>query len=243
MSLKSLSIYLSLVVCMLLPLSLQAETPPGYQQALEQFKAKSAGQKSPFSTEDRAIMEKSAQALAKRMPSPGIRVGETAPDFELKDALGKTVKLSDELRQGPVVLVFYRGGWCPYCNLHLHVLSRYHQQFADRGARLIAVTPQQPDKSLEQLKKDGFPFTILSDLDSRVMQAYELYFELDDELLAVYRKHGLDIEAYNGAGRTVLPVPGTFVIGTDGRVIAMQAETDYTRRMEPAAILQALDRR
>jgi len=230
------------VVLFTVSISSRGEDLPAYQKALQAFKTEQASQQDPFSSEDRAVMDDFARALARRMPSPGIQVGQKAPDFTLTDALGKRVNLYEQLQQGPVVLVFYRGAWCPFCNLHLHVLSQYHQQFVDQGARLLAVTPQQPDKSLEQLKKDGFPFTILSDLDSRVMKAYRLYYPLDDKLLAVYRKHGLDIEAYNGPGRTILPVPGTFVIDTDGKVVAMQADTDYTRRMEPEAILQALNK-
>lgn len=237
MGLKSiLSILLLTVTC----LSAQAQELPAYQQALQKFNTERASKPDPFSSEERAIMEQSARQLAKQMPSPGIQVGQKAPDFTLTDALGKRVNLYEQLELGPVVLVFYRGAWCPFCNLHLHVLSKYHQQFVDQGARLLAVTPQQPDKSLEQLEKDGFPFTILSDLDSKVMRAYRLYYPLDDKLLAVYRKHGLDIEAYNGPGRAVLPVPGTFVIDPEGKVVAMQADTDYTQRMEPEAILRAL---
>ena len=105
---------------------------------------------------------------------------------------------------------------------------------------MIAITPQLPDKSAEQINKDGFPFKVLSDLDSKVMKAYKLYFELNDELIGIYKKHGLDIEAYNGQGRNVLPVPGTFVIDQNGIIRASYADTDYTKRVEPAEIVQAL---
>ncbi len=231
-----------LAAVLLMPILGMAEQVPSYQQSLEKQQAERAKQPSPFSDEDRAIMKRTGEALASRMPDPGIKVGERAPDFTLPNAYGNKVSLSESLKEGPVVLVFYRGAWCPFCNMHLHILQQSVPLFEKYGARLITITPQTPDKSAAQIKKDGLPFEVLSDLDSSVMKAFHLYFELDDELVKVYRKHGLDIEAFNGAGRNVLPVPGTFVIDRDGVVVAMQADPDYTKRMEPQAIIEALQK-
>jgi len=216
------------------------ESISSYQESLNQFLEKSKSAKSPFSEADRAVMEKANQSLAVSMPNPGIKVGEKAPDFTLSNALGKKVNLKDELKKGPVVLVFYRGAWCPFCNMHLHALQKSLPEFKKYGAQLITVTPQTPDKSAEQIQKDGYPFEVLSDLDSKVMQDYNLYFDLPDDLIAVYKKHKLDIEAFNGQGRNGLPVPGSFVIDKKGVVRDMQAQTDYKMRMEPAAIIETL---
>ena len=112
--------------------------------------------------------------------------------------------------------------------------------FAEYGAQLITITPQTPDKTRDQFVEDGAPFEVLSDLDYQVMQAYNLYFELPEDLRAVYQKVDLDIEEYNGAGRIGLPVPGTFVIDQNGIVQAVHAESDYSQRMEPKAIVDAL---
>ena len=187
-----------------------------------------------------AVMEKAGNDLATSLPDPGIKVGEKAPDFTLNNALGKPVSLKEKLLDGPVVLVFYRGAWCPFCNMHLHVLQKSLPEFKNYGAQLITITPQTPDKSVEQFKEKGYPFEVLSDLDSKVMKDYRLYFELPDDLVEVYKKHGLNIEAFNGKGRSVLPIPGSFVIDTNGIVRAMHAETDYKKRMEPSAIIDAL---
>ena len=232
----------SLLILLLVtsPLVYAVESIPSYQESLNQFIEKSKSAKSPFSEADRVVMESAAKSLAVSMPNPGIKVGEKAPDFTLSNALQKKVNLKDELKKGPVVLVFYRGAWCPFCNMHLHALQKNLPQFKKYGAQLITVTPQTPDKSAEQIKKDGYPFEVLSDLDSKVMQDYKLYFELPDDLIAVYKKHKLDIEAFNGQGRNVLPVPGSFVIDKKGFVRAMQAQTDYKVRMEPAAIIETL---
>lgn len=124
--------------------------------------------------------------------------------------------------------------------MHLHVLQDSLPQFKKYGAQLITITPQTPDKSAEHIGKDGYPFEVLSDLDSQVMKNYKLYYELPDDLLAVYKNHGTDLEAFNGAGRNVLPVPGSFVIDSNGIIRAMQAQTDYMLRMEPGAIIEAL---
>jgi len=219
---------------------LHAAQPGDYQGALQEYQARTAA-KPGFSADEQAVMALAKAALAKTLPDPGIKVGERAPDFTLPNAFGQPVNLYDELEKGPVVLVFYRGAWCPFCNMHLHALRESLPRFQALGAQLIAVTPQTPDKSLEQFKAAPRGFDVLSDLDSTAMRAYRLLFEVDPDLAAVYRKHGLDLIEYNGPGRNVLPAPGTFVIDRDGIVRAMQADTDYTKRMEPADILRALE--
>lgn len=227
-----------------MPLTQAAESnPPNIAERVKAYEqARGAGKDAPkMAPKDMAVMKKSAQDLAAAMPHPGLKVGAKAPDFHLKNAQGKMVSLHEALRQGPVVLVFYRGAWCPYCNLQLHALKESLPAFKQHGASLIAITPQTPDKSLEQVKKDGYPFEILSDLDDQVMKAYQLYWEIPPELNQVYQhSFGLDVAAFNGKGRHGLPVPGTFIIDQGGIVRAASADTDYKKRMEPADILAAL---
>jgi len=215
---------------------------PSYREALEVFKeemTKSGGPKIP--PEDRAIMEQAAQDLAAAMPNPGLPVGEKAPDFVLPNVFGEPVRLTDLLSEGPVVLTFYRGAWCPYCNLQLRGLHKTLPYIEQEGARLVAVTPQKPDKSREQVEKDGYPFEILSDLDDRVMKEYRLYFEVPSDLSEVYKQRlSLDLAEYNGDGRYVLPVPATFIIDHDGIIRAAYADVDYRSRVEPATIVAAL---
>lgn len=203
----------------------------------QQSKNKKAGK---FSAEDKAIMENAAADLAKAMPNPGLKVGEKAPDFSLPNAYGKQVKLSSLLKNGPVIINFYRGAWCPFCNIELRALKQNLSQFKKYGATLISITPQTPDKSLAQVKKAKFPFDILSDLDSSIIKKYKLFFTLPPKLINVYKKLGLDIETFNGKGRNELPVPGTYVVDKKGIIRAVYANTDYTKRMEPQAIIDAL---
>ncbi len=214
---------------------------PSYQQALQTFQAERAAAAPKLDAADRAVMEQAAATLAEAMPDPGLPVGARAPDFTLPNAFGDEVRLAEILAQGPVVLTFYRGAWCPYCNLQLRTLQQALPQLEAHGARLIAVTPQVPDQSRKQLEADGYPFEILSDLDDQVMQAYDLYFEVPADLSAVYQNRlDLDLADYNGPGRYVLPVPATFVIDTDGVIRAAFADVDYRQRMEPTAIVSAL---
>ena len=232
------------VVCLIGFLSLGAcstqSSVASYQQAYDEMMMEMKGQKSPFTEDEKLIMENAAAELKRSMPAPGIKAGNRAPDFTIKNAFGESINLSKEYAKGPVILVFYRGAWCPFCNLHLHSLQKSLPEFKKHGAQLILVTPQTPDKSAGQIKKDDFDFEVLSDLDSQVMKQYLLYFELPNDLIRVYKKAGLDIEDFNGKGRTVLPVPGSFVIDRKGIIRAMQANTDYKVRMEPEDIVAAL---
>jgi peroxiredoxin len=235
--------YLTIMIFCLISSGIQAEVfTASYQEQLKktEFVEKMKKMGANFTEADRAIMQKARVVIDEQTKNAGIQVGQKAPNFQLQNAFGQTVSLADELAKGPVVLVFYRGAWCPYCNLHLYVLKESLPAFNEFGARLITVTPQLPDQSRKQFADDGAPFEVLSDLDYKVMEAYRLYFELPADLSTVYKKVDLDIEAYNGAGRLGLPVPGTFVIDQSGIVRAMHAESDYTQRMEPQAIVEVL---
>jgi peroxiredoxin len=236
------TVLLFATLVLLPPSSSAGSDVPSYQEARDAFLKQRADdpETARYSESDSAVMQQAEENLARTLPDPGIKAGEKAPDFILPNAFGEPLRLSDQLREGPVVLVFYRGAWCPFCNLHLRTLYRSLPEFARYGARLILVTPQQPDKSREQLEKTGYPFEVLSDLDSSVMKSYNLYFELEPDLVEVYNRLGLDIVEFNGPGRNVLPVPGTFIIDRGGVVRAMHADIDYKERMEPAAILDAL---
>ena len=214
-------------------------TPPSFKSGVEAFVANRSGDK--LSEEDRSVMVRAARDLEKATPEPGLKVGMSASDFQLSNAFGEKVKLSERLEGGSVVLVFYRGAWCPFCNIELNALQSSLPYFSKYNASLIAVTPQRPDKSKEQLDKSKYTFEILSDLDDSVMKAYNLYFEVPQELHELYKnRFSFDITAYNGKDRLGLPIPGTFVIDQNGIIQASYAKTDYKKRMEPEDIINAL---
>ena len=178
-----------------------AETINSYAEKTKQSMEKMQKKRTTWTAEDKAIMKAASDKLANELPNPGLKAGNKAPNFRLKNAFGNTIELQQELAKGPVVLVFYRGAWCPYCNLHLHALQKNLAEFEKYGAQVIAITPQSPDKSAEQVKKDGFPFQVLSDSTSQVMKDYKLYFELPDDLMRIYKEHGLDAEGIIAAAR------------------------------------------
>jgi peroxiredoxin len=206
------------------------------KQELEQIKATFA-QKT-----DAAIVaayEKGIEALrAEGLERNALKVGDLAPDFTLPDASGKPVTLSERLECGPVVLKFYRGGWCPYCNLELRAYQKALPDLRAAGAQLIAVSPESPDNSLSTVEKNALAFSVLSDRGGEVAGAYRLAFELSAELKAIYRSRGRDLAEWNG-GDWTLPVPGTFVIGRDRRVALAHVDADYRSRLEPADAVAA----
>ncbi|WOX23027.1 peroxiredoxin-like family protein [Streptomyces solicathayae] len=191
---------------------------------------------------DLTVMERAAEELARSgLAGHALAVGASAPWFELPTATGGSVALDDLLAEGPVVLTFYRGAWCPFCNIALRALQQRHEEIAARGARLVAVSPQIPDESLSLTEKHGLAFDVLSDLGSDVARQFGLAFDLTEELAEVYESLGFDLQRVNGGHPRTLPLPATYVIDRAGVVRWSFVDTDYVRRAEPDDVLAALD--
>lgn len=169
-----------------------------------------------------------------------LQVGDPAPDLTLPDALGKPVRLSDLWASGPLVLVFYRGGWCPYCNLELRAWQQQLDELRRRGAGLVAISPQTPDNSLSTAEKNALAFPVLSDSALAAAQAFGVAFELPPELVDLYGRVGNDLPTLNGNGQWVLPVPASYVVGRDGRIAWAHIDSDYRLRADPLDVLQAV---
>jgi len=167
------------------------------------------------------------------------QVGDQAPNFSLPNAKGETVQLSDYLAKGPVVLTWYRGGWCPYCNMTLRHLQAALPDFQAAGAQLLALTPELPDKSLSTHEKNELAFEVLTDEHLQVAHEYGIVFKLTDEVAAVYKKN-FSLEDYNGNDSDELPLAATYVIAADGTITYAFLDAEYRRRAEPVDILAAL---
>jgi peroxiredoxin len=170
------------------------------------------------------------------------RVGDKAPNFVLPDALAKPVDLSNRLDNGPVVLNFYRGGWCPYCNIELRAYQALLPRIAKLGASLMAISPQAPDDALTTAEKNALTFDVLSDRGSAIAERYGLDFELSEKLKEIYIDIGNDLTMRNAADDWRLPVPATFVIAADGTIAFAHVEADYRERADPDEVIDTLER-
>jgi peroxiredoxin len=180
--------------------------------------------------------------LIKSQPAAAaVQVGQLAPDFALPEVAGETVTLSRHTARGPVVLNFYRGSWCPYCDLQLRAYSSMVPELTRLGAQLIAISPQSPSAEVPNAQAHralGFP--LLTDAGNDVARRYGLVYRVDAQMQSILQGFGLDLSAVNGIDRWELPVPATFVISADRRIRWAYLEADYRMRAEPADIVQAV---
>lgn len=170
-----------------------------------------------------------------------LKEGDTVPDFTLGNALGKNVTLSTLLRKGPVVLTWYRGGWCPYCNIQLKHLQNLLPEFKKYNAQLAALSPELPDKSLTTVEKNNLQFEVLTDYNNDIARKFGIVFTINNDLVEIYNGfHPLD--TYNGVHTNELPIPATYIISQDFTIHYAYVEPDYRKRAEPQEILQALSK-
>jgi peroxiredoxin len=214
--------------------------PLTIREQSEQLKAAAAEQLPPEVLEvfDRSIQD----FLDRGIPAESIKAGDVLQPFTLDDATGTPVSLDQILEGGPAVIVFYRGGWCPYCNL---ALRTYQQQLLPQlaafGARLIAISPQPPDESLSTVEKAALEFTVLSDPGSRLADRLGIAFEQADDVLAAQRTLGLDLTKVNAEGAVRLPRPTVLIVDQNRTVRFVDVQPDYTARTEVGEITAALN--
>ena len=204
------------------------------EETIEQFKQARAGKTPPEVIALRQVETK--KLIQSGIAEQSFHKGDRAPDFTLPGANGELMTLASLLKIGPVVLTFYRGEWCPYCNMTLRAYQAVLPQIKAFGATLVAVSPQSPDFSQAMITKADLTFPVLSDVGNHVARQYRLVFTLPETL----RPYTAKLPQYNGDDSWELPVPGTFVIGQDGVIHTAFVHADYTKRMEPEAILSAL---
>jgi peroxiredoxin len=170
-----------------------------------------------------------------------IDADDTAPEFTLTDTAGRQFLLSDTLLHGPIVLSFYRGDWCPFCDLELKALAEREPEIRNLGARLVAVSPELHAQNQAISGDLNLPFSLLFDEGNRVAREYGLVMQVDEAMRPLYLQWGFDLPTFNGDASWELPLPGTFIIDTNGTVRAAYVNKDYTQRMEPNDIIAALE--
>ena len=175
-----------------------------------------------------------------RITDRSLKTGDQVPDFTLPNHLGEPRRLYELLEKSVVVVNFYRGGWCPYCNLELNALQQALPEIDAAGAKLIAISPELPDKALDTQARHALAFDVLSDVGNRVSESFGLIFELPEVLRPIYLNLGIDIPAFNGDESFILPVPASYVIDSDGTIRYHFINADYTQRLEPDDLLRVL---
>jgi peroxiredoxin len=184
----------------------------------------------------RAYMELAASGILER----ALRAGDKVPDFQLPDVHGRCVRLNNLLAKGRVVLSFYRGGWCQYCNLELQALQKALPQIIGLDAELVAISPQTLDESLSTAKKNQITFPVLSDVGSVTATVFGIAFEVAEELRPIYAQFGHALPDKNGDDSWTLPIPATYVVEHDGTIALAFFDIDYRNRLEPADVLCVL---
>jgi peroxiredoxin len=207
----------------------------------QQLADQRAGFQQRASAERIAVVEAAtAQLRATGIEATALHVGATLPALTLPDATGRPVDLQALNAAGPLVIVFYRGGWCPYCNLELREWQRLLPLLRERGATLVAISPQTPDNSLSTAEKNALAFPVLSDSSLAAAQAFGIAFTMNPELAALYSQLGNDLPTLNGNGQWVLPIPATYLIDRHGTVAFAHVEADYRQRAEPQDVLDRI---
>ncbi len=208
------------------------------QEQIDTYRAESAS-KVPANPEMSAVYAKMlAQLVQNEAVKHTVQAGAQAPDFSLPNVDGNLLTLSELLQLGPVVVVFYRGDWCPFCNLTLRAYQRIFPQIQAAGASMVAISPQTPDYSILTVEHKELTFPVLSDVGNATARRYGLVYTLPEEV----RAYSPNLVQFNGTDSWELPMPGTFVISRSGEVSLAFASPYPTQRLEPSAILTELDK-
>ncbi|MGA3683726.1 peroxiredoxin-like family protein [Pseudomonas graminis] len=170
-----------------------------------------------------------------------VQVGQRFPEFRLADATGKQVASADLLAQGALLITFYRGEWCPYCNLALKALQRHVRDFKAKGVTLLAISPELPNQALTTQQKNELEFTVLSDVGNQLAKRLGILFPQPDSMRPVFAGYAIDLAVRNGDDSLEVPVPATFLVDRLGTIRNAFVDPDYTKRIEPATALEWID--
>ena len=215
------------------------------QAKLDAFKADFEAGKPPYSVPHSVIEtmhRATAELIASGAASRAKKAGDIAPSFSLKDPEGIVVSSNELLKKGPMVVSFYRGVWCPYCNLELQALEAAKPQFDKYGASLVAISPQTAPNGRKSMRQNKLSFPILSDVKGKAGRAFGLRFELPDYLVELYKGLKNDLPTFNDDPSWTLPMPARYVIGQDGTILYSEVNPDYTHRPEPEDMIPVLQR-
>ncbi|MGF6768099.1 peroxiredoxin [Paraburkholderia sp. GAS199] len=215
------------------------------QDKLDAFRSDFKAGKAPFNAppEIHPVMERAtAELIASGQAGRAIKAGDRAPHFNLKDQEGNDVSSAALLVKGPLVVTFYRGVWCPYCNIELQAINEVLPQIQTYGANVVAISPQTPVNSRKSVRTNELGFPVLSDVNGQTAADFGLRFALPDYLVELYKNLRNDLPAFNDDPSWTLPMPARYVIGQDGIVLYSEVNPDYTRRPDPSDMFPVLEK-
>jgi len=215
------------------------------QDKLDAFRADFKAGKPPFNAppEIHPVMERAtAELIASGQAGRAIKAGDRAPHFNLKDQDGNDVSSAALLVKGPLVVTFYRGVWCPYCNIELQAINEVLREIQAYGANVVAISPQTPVNSRKSVRTNELGFPVLSDVNGQTGADFGLRFALPDYLVELYKNLKNDLPAFNNDPGWTLPMPARYVIGQDGIVLYSEVNPDYTRRPDPSDMFPVLEK-
>ncbi|HMS40266.1 MAG TPA: peroxiredoxin-like family protein [Pyrinomonadaceae bacterium] len=187
---------------------------------------------------DKMMMKK--EVTAAEASKTALNVGAKMPAFSLKDAIGNIVSSDDMLKQGNLVVVFYRGAWCPYCNTYLRSLQKNISDIKANGGQLVAISVENPDNSMKVSDKNKLEFSVLSDPNLEVARNFGIVFQLDAKTDEKYKGYGIDLVKMNGTEKPELPLSATYIINKNGEIVYAFLDPDFTKRAEPSVIIETL---
>lgn len=215
------------------------------QERLDAFKADFEAGKPPYNVPP-AVIETmhraTAELIASGQAERAKKAGDTAPAFTLNDPEGHPMNATALLAEGPLVVTFYRGVWCPYCNMELQAIESALPEIRARGANVVAISPQTQPNSRKSVRQNKLGFPILSDVDGKIAEAFGLRFALPGYLIDLYKSLKNDLPAFNGDPSWTLPMPARYVIGMDNVIAYSEVNPDYTKRPDPSELLPVLEK-
>lgn len=188
----------------------------------------------------RAFNEFQEELETSRKAKRYLKEGDLFPDFKLMNAVGEEVSLSDKLLNGPLVISFYRGTWCPYCNIELMGYEAILNDIKAAGGDFLAISPELPDLSMSLKERKNLSFEVLSDQDNQLAEQLGIVFEVGSEVLRLYNGFGIDLEQTQGNEKNRLPIPATYVIDKNRKIKLAYVDVDYTKRFEPLEVIKFL---
>lgn len=207
----------------------------------EQLKAKRTESESGRDKIQVDIMRDATERLIREeIEKNALGVGDKIPSFQLPNIHGQSVEIRDLLVSGPHILIFYRGSWCPYCNLELRAYQKKLATIKSLGAQIVAISPELPDSSLSNAEKLALDFEVLSDIGNEVAREFGLVFKVPNDLAEIYKQLNSDITKYNGDNSWELPIPATYVVDPDGIITFSFVNADYLTRADPQQVISAL---